>query len=140
MAWPCPAQNPASTRALVPPMSLATPGRNTTMGERPARRRQASSVPSPRSSLPACCMATPLPSAGRDIGAAMPNAPVVLQVLPSLVTGGVERGTIEIAEGIAQAGGPARVASAGGRLVAAVERAGGRHITLPLHAKDPVTV
>ncbi|MBV9654598.1 MAG: glycosyltransferase family 4 protein [Acetobacteraceae bacterium] len=70
----------------------------------------------------------------------MLNAPVVLQVLPSLVTGGVERGTIEIAEAIARAGGTALVASAGGRLVSAVEDAGGRHVTLPLRAKDPLTV
>ena len=61
----------------------------------------------------------------------------VLQVLPSLVTGGVERGTVEIAQAIAEAGGTALVASAGGRLVNSIERAGGRHITLPLMRKDP---
>ena len=42
----------------------------------------------------------------------------VLQVLPSLVTGGVERGTIEITEAIAGMGWTALVASTGGRLVA----------------------
>ena len=36
----------------------------------------------------------------------------VLQVLPSLVTGGVERGTVEITGAIAAAGGVALVASA----------------------------
>jgi len=66
--------------------------------------------------------------------------PVVLQVLPSLVTGGVERGTVEITEAIAGAGWTALVASAGGPLVAAVERAGGRHITLPLTTKNPLTL
>jgi glycosyltransferase involved in cell wall biosynthesis len=65
---------------------------------------------------------------------------VVLQVLPSLVTGGVERGTVEITRAIAEAGGTALVASAGGRMVAAVERAGGRHITLPLASKNPMTI
>ena len=55
---------------------------------------------------------------------------VVLQVLPALGGGGVERGTVEIAEAVAQAGWTALVASAGGPLVAAVERAGGRHIAL----------
>lgn len=64
----------------------------------------------------------------------------VLQVLPSLVTGGVERGTIEIAQAIAGAGWTSLVASAGGRLVAAVERAGGRHITLPLRSRNPLTI
>ena len=68
------------------------------------------------------------------------ESPVVLQVLPSLVTGGVERGTIEITKAIAEAGGTALVASAGGKLVAAVERAGGRHITLPLTTKNPLTI
>jgi len=61
----------------------------------------------------------------------------VLQVLPSLESGGVERGTVEIAAAIAKAGGRALVASAGGRLVAAVEFAGGRHVTLPLASKNP---
>ena len=54
-----------------------------------------------------------------------PRHPTVLQVLPSLVTGGVERGTIEITQAIAAAGGTALVASAGGRLVPAIERPAG---------------
>ncbi len=65
---------------------------------------------------------------------------VVLQVLPSLVTGGVERGTVEITRAVAEAGGVALVASAGGRMVAAVERAGGRHIALPLASKNPLAI
>jgi len=66
--------------------------------------------------------------------------PVILQVLPSLVTGGVERSTIEITQAISEAGWVPLVASAGGRLVAAVERAGGRHITLPLASRNPLTI
>lgn len=70
-----------------------------------------------------------------------PNSPpVVLQVLPSLVTGGVERGTIEITQAIAEAEAVALVASAGGPLVHSVQRAGGRHFTLPLLSRDPVTI
>jgi glycosyltransferase involved in cell wall biosynthesis len=65
---------------------------------------------------------------------------VVLQVLPSLVTGGVERGTVEITRAVAAAGGTALVASAGGPMVRAVQRAGGRHLTLPLASKNPLTV
>jgi glycosyltransferase involved in cell wall biosynthesis len=61
-------------------------------------------------------------------------------VLPSLVTGGVERGTVEITRAIADAGATALVASAGGRMVPAIERAGGRHITLPLNSKNPLTM
>ncbi|MBW4089598.1 MAG: glycosyltransferase family 4 protein [Proteobacteria bacterium] len=68
------------------------------------------------------------------------SAPVVLQVLPSLVTGGVERGTVEITAALAAAGWTALVASAGGRLVGAVEHAGGRHITLPLDTKNPMAI
>ncbi len=66
--------------------------------------------------------------------------PTVLQVLPALVTGGVERGTIEITEALTAAGWGAVVASAGGRLVKAVERAGGRHVTLPLASRNPLTI
>ena len=65
---------------------------------------------------------------------------VVLQVLPALNAGGVERGTIEMTEAIARAGGAALVASAGGRLERAVARAGGRHIAMPLDRKNPVTI
>jgi glycosyltransferase involved in cell wall biosynthesis len=68
------------------------------------------------------------------------DRPVVLQVLPALVTGGVERGTIEIAQAITEADGIALVTSAGGPLVSAVERAGGRHITLPLATRNPLAI
>jgi glycosyltransferase involved in cell wall biosynthesis len=63
--------------------------------------------------------------------------PVVLQVLPALGGGGVERGTVEITAAIAQAGGAALVASAGGRLAIAIERAGGHNIPLPLNTRNP---
>jgi glycosyltransferase involved in cell wall biosynthesis len=69
-----------------------------------------------------------------------PDAPVVLQVLPSLVTGGVERGTVEIAQAIAEAEATALVASAGGPLVRLIERAGGIHISLPLDTKSPLRI
>jgi glycosyltransferase involved in cell wall biosynthesis len=69
-----------------------------------------------------------------------PRSPVVLQVLPSLITGGVERGTIEITQAIVEAGGTALIASAGGRLLAAIEQAGGRHVTLPLAGKTPLAI
>ena len=68
------------------------------------------------------------------------DKPVILQVLPSLVTGGVERSAIEIAQAVTEAEGIALVASAGGPLVKAVERAGGRHITLPLDRKAPFAI
>ena len=67
----------------------------------------------------------------------MSRPPAILQVLPALVSGGVERGTIEIAEAIAEAGFRPLVASAGGPLVAEVARVGGQHVTLPLNTKSP---
>ena len=64
----------------------------------------------------------------------------VLQILPALGDGGVERGTLEIAQALVQAGHRASVVSAGGRLVAALEAAGAHHIALPVNAKRIATV
>ena len=65
------------------------------------------------------------------------SAPVVLQVLPELHTGGVERGTVDIAEAVVQAGGKSLVASSGGRMVHELRRFGAEHIELPLKSKNP---
>jgi glycosyltransferase involved in cell wall biosynthesis len=69
-----------------------------------------------------------------------PGSPVVLQVLPSLVTGGAERGAVDVAVATARAGGTPIVASAGGPMVHELERHGIRHVTLPLASKNPVTL
>lgn len=61
-------------------------------------------------------------------------------MLPSLVSGGVERGTLEIAEALVAAGFRALVASAGGPLVPALEALGARHIALPLDTKSPLGI
>ena len=66
--------------------------------------------------------------------------PALLQVLPALRSGGVERGTLEIAEAQIAAGFRAIVASAGGEMVPALEALGARHITLPLTAKSPFAI
>jgi len=68
------------------------------------------------------------------------GAPVVLQVLPALETGGVERGTVDVAEGLAAAGWGSLVASSGGRMAREIERAGGTHVTLPLATKNPLAM
>lgn len=68
---------------------------------------------------------------------ALGRSPTVLQVLPALVTGGVERGTVEMAAAIAEAGGRSLVASGGGPMVREITRAGGHHITLPLATRNP---
>lgn len=65
-------------------------------------------------------------------------AATILQVLPALGTsGGVERGTVEIASAIAAAGWRSLVASAGGPRAAEVRGVGGRHFVLPLDRKTP---
>ena len=61
----------------------------------------------------------------------------VLQVVPRLETGGVERGTVDVAAAIVEAGGRAIVASAGGRMVAELARAGAEHVALPVDRKTP---
>jgi len=66
--------------------------------------------------------------------------PAVLQVIPSLVSGGVERGTVEVAAALVAAGWTAYVASAGGPMERELARAGATHIPLPLASKNPLTV
>ena len=63
-----------------------------------------------------------------------------MQVLPDLETGGVERGTVEIAAAIVAEGGQAIVVSAGGALEQQLERIGAQHITLPVHRKGPLSI
>lgn len=65
---------------------------------------------------------------------------MILQVLPRLKSGGVERGTIEITDAITKAGWHALVASEGGPLIPNITHAGGEHITLPLASKSPFTI
>ena len=67
-------------------------------------------------------------------------APVVLQVLPALDTGGVERGAVDIAAAVVAAGGRSLVASSGGRMVKELDRSGAVHLTLPMQAKGPLTI
>lgn len=64
----------------------------------------------------------------------------VLQVIPALDSGGAERTTVEMAKAIIAAGGKALVATAGGRMCAEVERAGGRILLLPVDSKNPLTI
>lgn len=77
---------------------------------------------------------------GRQQPTADTLAPCVLQVLPALVTGGVERGTVEITQALTEAGYRAVVASAGGPLVREVTRCGGVHVDLPLASKNPLVM
>ena len=66
--------------------------------------------------------------------------PAVLQVIPSLVSGGAERGTIDLAGALAAAGWTAYVASAGGPMEHQLARVGARHLKLPLASKNPLVM
>jgi glycosyltransferase involved in cell wall biosynthesis len=68
------------------------------------------------------------------------HPPVVLQVLPSLGSGGAERGTVELAGALVEAGWTSYVASRGGPLEHEIARAGGTHVTLPLASKNPLVM
>ena len=61
----------------------------------------------------------------------------VVQVLPALQGGGVERGTLEIAGALVADGHESVVVSAGGRMVAELEREGSRHVRWALGRKHP---
>lgn len=78
--------------------------------------------------------------AGRDEPGSAPGRPVVLQVLPALVTGGAERGAIDVAAALHHAGGTPLVASAGGPMARELERWRIPHFTLPLDSKNPLTL
>jgi glycosyltransferase involved in cell wall biosynthesis len=60
----------------------------------------------------------------------------ILQILPELNSGGVERGTLEVAEYLVKNGHEALVVSNGGRMVESLEKIGARHISLPVHRKS----
>lgn len=66
----------------------------------------------------------------------MPRTLTVVQLLPALESGGVERSTLEIGAALVAAGHRSLVVSAGGRLVPELERGGSRHITLDLGRKS----
>ena len=59
----------------------------------------------------------------------------VIQILPELNAGGVERGTLEVGKYLTEQGHESIVISNGGRLVEQLEAEGSRHITLPVHKK-----
>jgi glycosyltransferase involved in cell wall biosynthesis len=64
----------------------------------------------------------------------------VLQVLPSLVTGGVERGAADISAALVQVGWRSIVVSAGGPMVHEIERGGALHVTMPVDSKNPFVI
>jgi len=61
----------------------------------------------------------------------------VVQMLPDLEGGGVERGTLELARYLCRQGHRSIVISAGGRLVAQLEKEGSTHVSWKVGAKRP---
>lgn len=66
--------------------------------------------------------------------------PVVMQVIPELGAGGAEQGCLDVAAELVRAGAEAIVVSNGGMRVRELERAGVRHISLPVHSKNPLVI
>ncbi|MBI3432341.1 MAG: glycosyltransferase family 4 protein [Hydrogenophilales bacterium] len=64
------------------------------------------------------------------------NRLTILQMLPSLESGGVERGTFEVARALAEQGHRALVMSAGGRMVAQLTDSGAEHFSWPIGKKS----
>ena len=64
----------------------------------------------------------------------------ILQVVPRLGIGGVERGTVEIAEAIVHAGGRALIATEGGQLAQKALRAGAEIIQMNVATKNPLNI
>lgn len=63
----------------------------------------------------------------------------IVQLLPELNQGGVERGTVELSGELVKRGHQSTVISAGGKLAEQIEKDGGRHITLDVCSKNPLT-
>jgi glycosyltransferase involved in cell wall biosynthesis len=70
----------------------------------------------------------------------MTSSLTILQLLPSLETGGAERTAIDIAQALCDAGHRAIVASAGGRLTEELLATGAQHVEMPLDSKNPLTI
>ena len=69
----------------------------------------------------------------------MARALTVVQLLPALESGGVERSTLEIADALVRAGHRAVVVSAGGRLVPRLQALGATHMPLEIGRKSLLT-
>ena len=64
----------------------------------------------------------------------------ILQLVPELNVGGVEKGTIEVARYLTLKGHKAVVVSGGGKLVKSLDAMGARHYTVPVGRKNPFTI
>ena len=77
---------------------------------------------------------------GIDADGRMARPLTVVQLLPALESGGVERSTLEIAQALVEAGHRAVVVSAGGRLVPRLQATGAEHRVLDIGRKSPLSL
>ena len=63
----------------------------------------------------------------------------IVQLLPELNEGGVERGTVELSRELVKLGHESIVLSNGGKLASQIEADGGRHMLFDLCSKNPLT-
>lgn len=63
----------------------------------------------------------------------------ILQALPALYSGGVERGTVEFASDLVKRGHESFVVSKGGPMAEQLRGQGSRHIFMPIHRKSPAS-
>lgn len=63
----------------------------------------------------------------------------IVQIIPELNQGGVERGVVELNRALVERGHRSTVISAGGKLVDQIKTDGGCHITLDVCSKNPLT-
>jgi glycosyltransferase involved in cell wall biosynthesis len=64
----------------------------------------------------------------------------VLQIIPSLDSGGAERTTVDVAASLSEIGARALVASSGGRMVSELQAKGGIWLPFPAATKNPVSM
>ena len=64
----------------------------------------------------------------------------VLQLLPALDVGGVERGVLDLSKGLIARGHRVSVVSSGGSLVERLTALGAMHYRLPVHEKSPAAL
>lgn len=63
----------------------------------------------------------------------------ILQALPALYSGGVERGTVEFASDLVKRGHESFVVSKGGPMAEQLKGQGSKHIFMPIHRKSPAS-
>ena len=64
----------------------------------------------------------------------------VVQTLPEMHSGGVERGVVEVGRALVRAGHRSIVVSGGGRLVTQLKADGSEHVEMPIGKKSPMTL